>query len=384
MNRRSRSTTSSRSTTVSEAAEGARIHAVRHMTAPNRHRTGEVESSLDLIEVDLRTVAADPHLLAVVTSASALTEEKRRDACSARKGAADPTRALTEGARMGMIAILGGVMLVGALAGAIVARRRIWGLRLRPPVANPMPPTGSVLLATYAVRGAGMQLTSVLADWIARGVLEVRRSGPDLPAEVLKGDASGPVWRFVVRDASLLDAVETPLLAALVPDGVEAVLTREDTAARDRIEAAVHAVRKAQRASFGERPTRHILLAVALELCAVLGALLATVGAFVSGDATASAGAVLGSVVVVGVTIALCGSASAPAEAERNYRQRVLDIGEWVRTTESPNTALAGWAMLWDLPGAWAAAMPDEISGLRFRDRSFMRGDAARRNLTEY
>jgi hypothetical protein len=280
-----------------------------------------------------------------------------------------------------LLALVGWALIVGALIAAIVARRTVWGMRLRPPVANPTPPSGPIVLASRLLRGANLEVVPILADWHARGVLAVHRVGPDLPAEPNRASA-GPRWRFVVGDVRGLDAVETQLLSAFVPDarpGAESTLEREDIAQREQIAAAVRTALEAQRASFGARPRSGAGVAFALIAAALVGAALAMYGAFAGNDTSAQAWAIVGAVVGVGVVIALCARAEQPTEAERAYRQQLLDLGEWVKTTESPNPALAGWAMLWNLPGEWAAVVPDEIAALRGRDRAFLRADFARR-----
>lgn len=286
-----------------------------------------------------------------------------------------------------LIAWAGGVVLLGALVLATVARRRIWGFRLAAATAARDRPAGTVLLAARSIRGAKMEVTPLLADWQARGVLDVARRGPDLTADRRTGAASGPEWQFTVLDASRVDAVELPVLQAFVPAaparGATALLTREDTATRDAIASAISTAIARQRTTFGPQPLEAPAVAVALVAFAVVGGTAALVGTVVSAAGpVAIAFAFLGAVAGISLVVILCGRARRPSDAERQYRQAVRDLEAWVRSTDDPDPALAGWAMLWDLPGAWQSQMPTPITALRLRDRAFLRGDFAKEIAT--
>ncbi len=284
---------------------------------------------------------------------------------------------------MMLLGWLGVVLLVASVVLAILARRRLWGLRLRPAAPSSTPPQGSVLLAARAIRGTTMEITPLLADWQARGVLRVERRGADLPMGGGNSVASGPEWHFTVLDASTVDAIELPLLRILVPDapatGASAVLLQTDAKARDRLFEAVYAAITRQRLAFGPTPSGESLPAVGLVVLTVLAWIAAVVGLAVAGaNPVATASAFLGGLFALVTVVLLCRRASRPSDAERRYRQAVVDFGAWLPTA-SPDVRLAGWAMVWGLPGAWATALPESITSLRGRDRDFLRGDFARR-----
>lgn len=272
--------------------------------------------------------------------------------------------------------------MVLSLVLTIIARRTIWGARLRPATPNPTPPPGPVLLAARLVRGANMEVVPLLADWQTRGVLDVERIGPDLNADPKVPASSGPEWRLTVLDASGLDGVELPLLAAFVPGapvpGATYLLRREDVDARDRIWNAVRSAVDRQRASFGTRPRVATLTAVGLITLASVGGAAALVGS-VLGQAKPMpiALAFLGAIAVIVVVSLICRGARRLTDAERQYRQGIRDVEAWVRQTTEPTASLAGWAMLWNLPGVWATGAPEKVRRLRGRDKSFLRGDFA-------
>jgi hypothetical protein len=281
----------------------------------------------------------------------------------------------------------GAVMLVGSLVLAIVARRTVWGMKLvsKPPHAAATRPEGSVLLAAHDVRGFTNELVPLLADWQARGVLAVEQLGPFERGSSRTGAAWGPEWRFTVLDASGVDQVEFPLLRILVPEaptpGATATLRRDDKEVRDKITEGVYEAIKVERDFFGPRPLTKPLLAIGLVALAVVGALASLVGAVVGGAGPYPiAWALLGGG-GIGVVIAVCRGARSPSEGERRYRQAVLDLEAWVHSTPTPDPRLAGWAMVWGLPGAWEASVPDSIASLRGRDRAFLRGDFAARRI---
>lgn len=279
-----------------------------------------------------------------------------------------------------MTGLIGVTVLVASLVGAIAARRRIWGLRLVPATAKKKKPDGTVLMAAGLARGARMEVTPLLADWLARGVLRVDRRGPDLPGDPKSGSASGPEWTFTVEDAETVSAIEFPVLRTFVPTaptpGASATLTREDKVTREAIASSISAAVAAQRAQFGPRPVIALGLAVLLVTLSVLGAIAAVAG-FAIGAAgpVAVALAFLGGVAGIALVTILCRGGRRPSDAEREYRQDVRNLEAWVKSTNDPDPMLAGWAMLWDLPGAWAAGVPVGIASLRMRDRAFLPGD---------
>lgn len=278
---------------------------------------------------------------------------------------------------------LGVLAMLLALGLAILARRTIWGLRLRPANPSCTPSSELIILAARLVRGANMEVVPLLADWQARGVLAVERVGPDLNAEPRAAASPGPEWRFTVRDASGLGEVELSLLAAFVPSapstGATYLLRRDDVDARDRIWDAVRLAVGRQRASFGVMPRVAIPAAIGLIALAALGGVAALVGSVASGaGSTSIAFAFLGAFAMIVVVSISCRGGRRPTDGERDYRQGIRDLEAWVRETTEPNPALGGWAMLWNLPGVWATEAPEEVQRIRGRDRSFLRGDFAR------
>lgn len=284
-----------------------------------------------------------------------------------------------------MIAVAwsGVLLMVASIALSIVARRRLWGLRLAPPTPSSSVPQGSVLLAARSVRGVTQEVTPLLADWQARGVLEVRQEGQVLTMGGGNSVASGPEWHFTVADASRVDAVELPLLQIFVPGaparGATSVLVQSDTKTRDRILDGVHAAIVRQRDAFGPKPRTEALAGVGLIALSVVASLAAVAGAAIAGaGAVPIALAFMGGLITVVTVALLCGRAQRPSDAERRYRQDVLNLGAWLPGA-SPDARLAGWAMVWNLPGEWATGLPSSITSLRARDRDFLRGDFAQR-----
>jgi len=280
------------------------------------------------------------------------------------------------------------VALVAAIVLAIIARRTVWGVRLdsAPPVPARDVPAGSVLFAARYLRGYTNELIPLLADWQARGVLAVEQRGTDLVGNARSGAAWGPEWQFTVLDASGLDAVELPVLRLLVADapqrGASSYLRREDKAARDRILDGVAEAVTRQRALFGPRPIDKAWLAVLLPVLAI-GGTLAAIVFFAIGNAGPYpiAWSLLGGAAGSALVIGLCRSGRRPSEAERAYRQSVRNLEGWVHSTTHIDPRLAGWAMLWNLPGPWAAGLPTSISSLVGRDMAFLRGDFVKKRV---
>lgn len=274
----------------------------------------------------------------------------------------------------------GVVVLMASLLGAIIARRRVWGLRLAPATPARKRPHGTVLVAAGILRGARMEVTPLLADWHARGVLDVSRSGPDMAGDTKSGAASGPEWIFTVLDPDGVSAVELPVLQTFVRSaptrGATARLTREDKKSREAIAKAISDAVTRQRREFGPRPRSAVGLAVLLIAVAGVAGVAAVAGFALGGAApTPIALAFVGSGAAIGMVILLCRGGRRPSDAEREYRQDVRNLEAWVKSTADPDPSLAGWALLWDLPGAWSTTVAPEITGLRSRDRAFLPGD---------
>jgi hypothetical protein len=286
-----------------------------------------------------------------------------------------------------MIAVAwGGVllMMVSAVL-AVVARRRVWSMRLNAPAESTKIPEGSILLAARAVRGVTREVTPLLSDWIARGVLEVSQTGGEPSAGRSDSFASGPEWHFTVLDASTVGPVELPVLRAFVPEapaaGAEFTLLQRDARTRDRIFDAIHAGTVRQRAAFGPKPLGESLIAVGLVALSIAGTVAAVGGLVVGGVGPVPiAFAVAGGLVAVATVLIASSSRHRPSNAEREYRQDLINMESWIRSVTTPDPRLAGWAMIWDLPGAWPHALPPSILLLRRRDPDFLRGDFSRRS----
>jgi hypothetical protein len=283
---------------------------------------------------------------------------------------------------MTALAVVSAIALIATLVAAVVARVRFWGARLRAAVPAARKPEGAIVLASASERGRHAELVPVLADWVVRDVVSVEKLGASLAASPADSTSSGPVWRFTAGAAvTAVDPVEVLILEAmfgrLPATGDSVVVERDDVAWRERVSTAiVHAVR-AQRAAFGAERPRHAWLRPVLVLLTLLATLGLLVGAFLSlGNPAALAWLSVGAPLVMLVTV-LVTVWPAKSAAERRYLQAVRDLGAWVRTTENPAPELCGWAMIWNLPGPWAAAAPPDVAGLVRMDRAFLRGDFA-------
>ncbi len=278
-----------------------------------------------------------------------------------------------------VLVVVAGLVLVAALAAALWGRGRWWGTRLRPATATPEPPDGPLVLAARLERGATRALVPVLADWIVRGLLIVETSGAHHAGSYETRSSAGPVWHFTAGPrVTTADPVEQVLLGAvfghLPAPGERITVERDDTAWRDRVQRGAADAALAQRDWSGRPRPRAPWLRVVV-VVVVLAALPTMIAAAVLAlDAVA---AVLLSVAALLVAALAIGLAAAPAHsaAERRYRQAVVDLGEWIRTTREPDPRLAGWAMIWDLPEPWPAAVPEGVARLRGMDRCFLRGD---------
>ena len=280
------------------------------------------------------------------------------------------------------------IALVASVVLSIVARRTLWGARLEP--APPVPardvPQGSILFAARLTRGYTNELIPLLADWQARGIIAVEQRGTDLVGNSVTGSAWGPEWQFSVRDATGLDEVEQRVLQILIPgaprSGAVSLLRRDDTEARDAILDGVSAAVSRQQVLFGPRQLANRWLAMLLITLAIAGTLGALVF-FAIGDAGPYpiAWAFLGGGAGIALVIAVCRSGRSPSEAERAYRQAVRNLEGWVHSTPSIDPRLAGWAMLWNLPGAWQHELPASITSLVGRDMAFLRGDFVKKRV---
>jgi hypothetical protein len=271
--------------------------------------------------------------------------------------------------------------LAAAVVLAIVGRIRIWGMRLRPAQPSQTRPEGTIVFAAGITRGAHGETIPLLADWMARGVLRVERIGPTLPRNAATKTAWGPEWRFTILDPSSLSPIERDLLGAFVPGHLQPgdvrELPREDYLGRDALYLAVVRATQQQRAAFGVRQRKAPGAAFGLIALAVLGGAGSFVGAAFTNPAIA--GVLFVPVVAgIGVVTALGRGGIVPTEAERRFRQQTRDLGAWVKTTGIPDPALAGWAMIWLLPGRWPDFVPEEIATLLGRDKAFLRGDWGR------
>ena len=278
---------------------------------------------------------------------------------------------------IGMAALLAAVVL------AIVGRVRIWGMRLRPAEPQKVRPEGTIVFGARIMRGAHSETIPLLGDWMTRGVLRVERVGPDMAKNPSTKAASGPEWRFTILDPSSLDAIERELLSAFVPGNLQPgdvrVLPREDYLGRDALYLAIVRAVDQQRAAFGARQRRAPVAAFGVTALAWVGGVGSFLAAVLGGTTMAVAGAVL-AYVMAGIAVAMLvvRGGRGPTDAERRFWQQTRDLGAWVTTTDQPDPALAGWALIWGLPSAWHDVVPEEIGSLRARDSAFRRGDWAR------
>ncbi len=67
-----------------------------------------------------------------------------------------------------------------------------------------------------------------------------------------------------------------------------------------------------------------------------------------------------------------------PLPEARAFAAQPHGIRRFVHTAASDEVTpeLLGWAMIWNLPGAWSDIAPPEITELRWRERSFPRVDS--------
>jgi len=280
-----------------------------------------------------------------------------------------------------MLAIGGAAALLLLAVVTVLARVRLWGARLRPATPPSVPPAGALVSASRSERGANAELVPLLADWQLRGVLLTQKSGPALAASPTTSASPGPVWLFTPGPAiGSADAVESIVLSAILAgsSGEPVVVQRDDVAWRARVQAAITEAVRVQRVHFGDERARSWALRPLLAGLSILSGLACLVGAFLSSNDTAglawlSVGVPL--VVVLTVLVALW---PAKPGAERRYLQATRDLEAWVRSTDRPLPELGGWAMIWNLPDPWPAALPEDVVGLLHMDRSFLRGDFAR------
>ncbi len=279
---------------------------------------------------------------------------------------------------MTLLASGGVLLLLLALVVSVVARVRLWGARLAPATASPVPPAGSLALASRSERGAFSELVPLLAHWQLHGILLTEKSGPSLVAAPPTASA-GPVWRFTAGPAvNSADPVDLIVIGAMLGTQHTVVVEREDIGWRTRVQAAIDAAVTTQRAGFGTEKPRAWALRPLLAAVSVLSGIACLVGAFLSSSDTAGlAWLTVGVIVTVAVTL-LVALWPAKSGAERRYLQAVRDLGAWVSTTDQPTPALGGWAMIWNLPGAWPAVLPESVTGLLRMDRSFLRADFSR------
>lgn len=281
-----------------------------------------------------------------------------------------------------MIAVFigGGILLVAALAAAIWARVRLWGARLGPEVASSTPPSGPLILASASERGRYMEFVPMLADWQVRDVVRSESVGPYLPQSFEHKRSVGREWHFTAGERiAQVHPIETIVLAAMFGGephpGDRIVLERDDVDWRVRVSDAVVEAIRVQRSLFGEERPRAPWMRALIVAAAVLGAVGLVLGAAGAGTGTAVlAWAIVGSIVLAGVAVVIA-LLPAKSAAERDYLQGVRNLRAWVHTTAEPDLALAGWAMIWNLPGAWATAVPESVARLSMVDRSFVRGD---------
>lgn|GEM_PF-3287390 len=283
-----------------------------------------------------------------------------------------------------VLLLVSAVALLLLVVATFVARARLWGSRVVPGAPSATPPSIPLLYASYRFRGRYSELVPVLVDWGLRGVLRTDPIGPQLLADRPHQASPGPIWRFTVGKAvTTLTSVEGILLVAMfghVPvPGESITIERDDVEWRERVQNAIVQAGRAQRAAFGESRSRYGWLRAVLVVLVVAAGIGLLVGAF--GEWLGHNDALL-AVVSVAVPLVMALAITvvvwpAMSDAERRSSQQLADLGEWIRTTEEPIPALGGWAMLWNLPGPWADALPEEAARLRHMDRAFVRGDFA-------
>ncbi|WP_166865893.1 hypothetical protein [Salinibacterium sp. ZJ70] len=276
------------------------------------------------------------------------------------------------------LVVLASVVLVAALALAIWARRRFWGARLRGATASSAAPAGSVILAAASERGRYSEIVPLLADWIMRDMMIVETSGAHLSGS--RGAASGPIWHFTAgARVTESDPIEQIVLAAMFGSlphpGQRITIERENSAWREGLAAAVAHATRAQRTGFGEERPRAQGLRVLIVVAVVLAVPVLLLGAIFGGvDASVLALLIVAALAVAAVTVAIA-VLPAKSDAERRYRQSIVDLREWVRTTPHPDPRLGGWAMIWNIPDPWPTVLPESVVSLRMMDRCFLRGD---------
>lgn len=285
---------------------------------------------------------------------------------------------------MMVLLLVSALALLLLLVVTLVARARLWGSRVKPGAPAATPPNIPLLYASYRLRGRHSELVPVLVDWGLRGVLRTDPIGPHLLADRPHKASWGPIWRFTVGQAvTTLTSVEGILLVAMfghVPvPGESITVERDDVEWRERVQNAIVHAGRAQRTAFGESRPRHgwlRMVLVVLVLAAGVGVLIGSIVVWLGRNHAllAAVSVAVPLLMALAITVAVW---PAMSDAERHYAQQLADFGEWIRMTEEPIPALGGWAMLWNLPGPWADALPEEAARLRHMDRAFVRGDFA-------
>lgn len=273
-------------------------------------------------------------------------------------------------------------VLVATLVVAVVARVRLWGARLSPAIASAETPDGPLVLASSSIRGRHAELVPILADWVVRRVVSIEKIGANLAASPADATSSGPIWRFTAAEAvATADPAEAIILTSMFDRppvvGDTVVVERAHVDWRERVSTAVVDAVRAQRAAFGSEPPRMGWLRPVLVVLTLASGLGLLAGGFLSSDDMAALAWLSVGVPVVIVVSVLFAVWPAKSAAERRYLQSVRNLGAWVNSTEQPVPALSGWAMIWNLPGAWRAVSPADVVGLLHMDRAFLRGDFA-------
>lgn len=273
-----------------------------------------------------------------------------------------------------LILLLSAAVLLALLGAAILLRVRVWSAT-GPTVRSPRVPSGSVAVGAHQLGRGANGVPAQLADWHMRGVVEVRAIEPTRAEDLRRDVSGGPAWRLELGDTAELDAEERILLAGFFEPGAAPgtvlILTQSDQSTRERIaEAVAGAI-----AMRGDRGTVRSFgwLAVIIRVLTVVAFVAFFVAAAAAWGPAPAAGAFFGGLVPLIATLALCVRPRGLLQPEREFRRELRSVRAYITTARDDEVVpeLLGWAVLWDLPGAWSEAAPQEVLDLRWRERAF-------------
>ena len=279
------------------------------------------------------------------------------------------------------------LVLLLAVAGAIMARRRWWSPRV-PVLSGPERPRGTVAVAALRSGDADRAIPAQLADWQTRGVIEVAPIAPYLAADAAAGVSPGPRWRFVLGDTTGLGDEERVLVEAFFGDGdamgTVFVLDQRDQQARDVMRSAVRAADALRLEASGGKRRVAVGVSRALIGVAASATLVAGSAAVVALDAGSAAAVWIGASLALGVVVVVCARPTRLPDEELEFRARVRAVRHYVRTAtaEEVRDELWGWALLEGLPGPWSDRAPAAVGDLHHREDAFRRVNEP--DLTDY